>query len=138
MQDILDELEHQTTKLKKDIEHHKKKAAKSIQAAFTLKWASYVLEKFIMDDTLFPSEQKDAVYDEGDLLPIYMHKKGTQKDSYYFDEELPSEDNDSNKKIDDNKVDEENKENIPNSESFRVLASNKATQTSFKQEEEYS
>ena len=36
MQDILNELEYQTTKLRKDIEHHKKRAAKSMQAAFTL------------------------------------------------------------------------------------------------------
>ena len=56
MQDVLDELEHQTTKLRKDIEHHKKRAAKSMQAAFTLRQASNVLGKFIMDDALFPSE----------------------------------------------------------------------------------
>ena len=48
-----------------------------MQAAFTLKQASYILEKFIIDDTLFLPEQKDAVYDEGDLLPVYMHRKGT-------------------------------------------------------------
>ena len=30
MQDVLDELEHQTTKLRKDIEHHKKRAAKNM------------------------------------------------------------------------------------------------------------
>ena len=40
--------------------------------------------------------------------------------------------------MDDNKVDKENKENIPNSEPLRVLASNEATQTSPTQEEEYS
>ena len=56
MQDVLDELEHQTTKLRKDIEHHKKRAAKSIQAAFTLGQASHVLGKFIMDDALFPPQ----------------------------------------------------------------------------------
>ena len=56
MQDVLDELEHQTTKLRKDIEHHKKRAAKSMQAAFTLGRASHVLGKFIMDDALFPPE----------------------------------------------------------------------------------
>ena len=80
MQDVLDELEYQTTKLRKDIEHHKKRAAKSMQAAFTLGRASHVLGKFIMDDALFPPERKDAVYDEGDLLPVYMHGKGTWED----------------------------------------------------------
>ena len=70
MQDILDELEHQMTKLRKDIEHHKKRAAKSMQAAFTLEQAIHILGKFIMDDVLFPPERKDAVYDEGDLLPV--------------------------------------------------------------------
>ena len=48
-----------------------------MQAAFTLGWASYILEKFIMDDALFSSKWKDAVYDKGDLLPIYMYEKGT-------------------------------------------------------------
>ena len=40
--------------------------------------------------------------------------------------------------MDGNKVDEENKENIPDSEPLKVSASNEATQTSFKQKEEYS
>ena len=48
-----------------------------MQAAFTLGWASYILGKFIMDDALFLPKRKDAVYDEGDLLLIYMHEKGT-------------------------------------------------------------
>ena len=77
MQEVLDELEHQTTKLRNNIQHHKKRAAKSMQAAFTLGRASHVLGKFIMDDALFPPERKDAVFDEGDLLPVYMHGKGT-------------------------------------------------------------
>ena len=38
----------------------------------------------------------------------------------------------------DNKIDEENKENIPDNESPRASASNKATQTSPVQEKEYS
>ena len=59
-----------------------------------------------------------------------MYRKGTWEDPCYFDEELPSEDNDSDKKIEDNKVDKENKENILNSEPLKVLASNKTTQTS--------
>ena len=91
-----------------------------------------------MDNVLFPPKQKDVVYNEGDLLPIYIYRKGTQEDSCYFDKELPSEDDNSDKEIDDNKVNEENKENIPDSEPFRVSASNKATQTLFKQKEEYS
>ena len=36
MQGVLDELEHQVIKLRTDIQHHKKRAAKSMQAAFTL------------------------------------------------------------------------------------------------------
>ena len=70
-----------------------------MQAAFTLGWASYILEKFIMDNALFSPERKDAVYDKSDLLPIYMHKKGTQKDPCYFGEELFSKDDDSNKEM---------------------------------------
>ena len=56
-----------------------------------------------------------------------MHRKKTQEDPCYFDEELSSEDDNSNKKIEDNKANKENKENIPNSEPLRVLVSNKAT-----------
>ena len=40
--------------------------------------------------------------------------------------------------MEDNKIDEENKENIPDNKPPRALASNKATQTSLAQEEEYS
>ena len=76
-----------------------------------------------MDDALFPPERKDAVYNEGDLLPIYMHGKGTREDPCYFDEELPSDDDDDDEEIKNNKIDEENKENIPNNEPLRVPAS---------------
>ena len=109
-----------------------------MQATFTLGRASYVLGKFIMDNALFPPERKNAVYDEGDLLPIYMYGKGTREDSYYFDEELPSENDDSNKEMENNKIDKENKENVPNNEPPRASASNEATQTLPAQEEEYS
>ena len=137
MQEVLDELEHQTTKLRNDIQHHKKRAAKSMQAAFTLGRASHVLGKFIMDDALFPPEQKDAVFDEGDLLPVYMHGKGTREDPYYFDEELPNDDDDDdNEEMKDNKIDEENKENIPDNEPPRASASSKNVQTLPAQEEE--
>ena len=139
MQNILDELKHQITKLRKDIEHHKKKAAKSMQAAFTLGQASHVLEKFIMDNALFPPERKDAVYNESDLLPVYMHRKGTREDPCYFDEELPSDDDNDNEEMKDNKIDEENKENIPDNKPPRALTSNKNVQTSpVQEEEEYS
>ena len=109
-----------------------------MQVAFTLECASHVLGKFIMDNALFPPEWKDIVYDEGDLLSVYMHKKGTREDPCYFDEELPSEDDNSDKEMEDNKIDEENKENISDNKPSRALASNKATQTSPTQEEEYS
>ena len=56
MQNVLNELKHQTTKLRKDIEYYKKKATKSMQAVFTLGQANYVLGKFIMDDALFLPE----------------------------------------------------------------------------------
>ena len=140
MQDILDELEHQMTKLRKDIEHHKKRAAKSMQAAFTLGRASHVLGKFIMDDALFPPKWKNAVYDKGDLLPVYMHEKRTREDPCYFDKELPSNDNDDDEEMKDNKIDEENKENIPDNEPLRASASNKVVQIlpAQKKEEEYS
>ena len=130
MQGVLDELEHQVIKLRMDIQHHKKRAAKSMQAAFTLGRASHVLGKFIIDDALFPSERKDAVYDKGDLLPVYIHGKGTQEDPCYFDEELPSDDDDDDdKEMKDNKIDEENKENILDNKPPRASASNEATQT---------
>ena len=109
-----------------------------MQAAFTLGRASHVLGKFILDNALFPPERKDAVYDEGDLLPVYMHGKGTREDPCYFDEELSSENDDSNKKMEDNKINKENKENIPDNKSPRVSASNEATQTLPAQEKEYS
>ena len=79
-----------------------------------------------MDNVLFSPKQKDAVYNEGDLLPIYIHGKGTQKDPCYFNKELPSDDNDNDdEEMKDNKIDEENKENIPDNEPLRALASNK-------------
>ena len=43
---------------------------------------------------------------------IYIYRKGTQEDFYYFNKKLSSKNNDSNKKIKDNKVDKENEENI--------------------------
>ena len=48
-----------------------------MQVAFTLGRTSHVLGKFIMDDALFLPEQKDTVYDEGDLLSVYIYKKRT-------------------------------------------------------------
>ena len=97
-----------------------------MQAAFTLERASHVLGKFIMDNALFPPEWKDTVYDKGDLLPVYMRGKGTREDLYYFDEELPNDNNNNDdKEIKDNKIDEENKENIPDNKPLRALASNK-------------
>ena len=101
-----------------------------MQAAFTLGRASHVLGKFIMDDALFPPERKDAVFDEGDLLPVYMHGKGTREDPCYFDEELPNDDDDNNnnEEMKDNKIDKENKENIPDSKPPRASASNKDVQ----------
>ena len=109
-----------------------------MQMAFTLGQASHVLGKFIIDNTLFPSKQKDAVYNEGDLLPIYIHRKGTWEDLCYFDKKLSNKDDNSNKEIEDNKIDKENKENIPDNKPPRVSASNKAIQTSPRQEEKYS
>ena len=73
-----------------------------------------------MDNALFSPEWKDAVYNEGDLLPIYIYRKGTWEDPCYFNEELPSEDNDSDKEIEDNKVNKENKKNIPDSKPLKV------------------
>ena len=129
MQQVLDELEHQVIKLRTDIQHYKKRAAKSMQAAFTLGRASHVLGKFIINDALFPSERKDTVYDEDDLLPVYIYGKGTREDPCYFDKELPSNDDDNDEEMKDNKIDEENKENIPDNEPPRVSASNKDVQT---------
>ena len=68
-----------------------------------------------------------------------MHGKGTREDPCYFDEELPSDnDDDNDEEIKDNKIDKENKENIPDNEPPRASANNKATQTLSAQEEEYS
>ena len=79
-----------------------------------------------MNNALFPSEWKNVVYNENDLLPVYIHRKGTQKDPCYFDKELPSDNNDDDdKKMKDNKIDEENKENILDNKPLRALASNK-------------
>ena len=78
-----------------------------------------------MEDSLFPPKWKDTVFNEGDLLPVYIHRKGTWEDSYYFDEELPSKDNDDNEKMKNNKIDEKNKENISDNKPLRALANNK-------------
>ena len=59
-----------------------------------------------------------------------MHRRRTQENLCYFDKELPSEDKDSNKKMENNKVDKENKKNISDSKPLKVLVSNKTTQTS--------
>ena len=107
------------------IQHYKKRAAKSIQAAFTLGRASHVLGKFIIDDSLFPPKQKDVVFDKSDLLSVYIHGKGTWKDPCYFDKELPSKNDDDNEEMKDNKIDKENKENILDNKPLRALASNK-------------
>ena len=56
MQEVLDEFEDQVVKLRKDIQYYRKRAAKSMQVAFTLEQASHILRKFIMDNTLFPPE----------------------------------------------------------------------------------
>ena len=97
-----------------------------MQAAFTLGRANYILKKFIIDDSLFPLEWKDTVYNKEDLLLVYIYKKGTQKDSCYFNKKLSSKDDDNDKKMEDNKVDKENKENIPNNKPSRVLVNNEA------------
>ena len=108
-----------------------------MQAVFTLGQASYVLGKFIMDDALFLPEQKDTVYDESNLLPVYIHRKGTWENPCYFDEELPSnDDNDDDKEMKDNKIDKENKKNISDNKPLRASASNKDIQTLPTQEEE--
>ena len=82
-----------------------------------------------MDNALFSPKRKNAVFDKGDLLPIYMYRKRTREDPCYFDEELPSEDDDDNdKEMKDNKIDKENKENISNNKLPRAPASNKDIQ----------
>ena len=92
-----------------------------------------------MDNVLFSPEQKDAVYDKGDLLPVYIYRKGTWEDPCYFNKELPSDDNNNNnEEMKDNKIDKENKENISDNKPLRALASNKDVQTlSVQEEEEY-
>ena len=96
-----------------------------MQTAFTLEQDSYVLRKFIIDDSHFPPKQKDVIFNKGDLLPIYIHRKGTREDPCYFNEELSSENNNDNKEMKDNKIDKENKENISDNKLPRALASNK-------------
>ena len=59
-----------------------------------------------------------------------MHGKRTQENSCYFNKELPSKNNNSNKEIKDNKISKENKKNISNNKLPKILASNEATQTS--------
>ena len=56
-----------------------------------------------------------------------MHGKRTRKDPCYFDKELPSNDNDDDDddEMKDNKIDKENKENIPDNEPPRAPANNK-------------
>ena len=54
-----------------------------------------------------------------------MYRKGTQEDSYYFNKELLSKDNNSDKKIENNKVNKENKKNILNNKLYIVLVNNK-------------
>ena len=60
------------------------------------------------------------------MLLIYIYRKRTQKDPYYFNKELSSEDDNSNKEMENNKVNKENKENIPDNEPPRALVNNKA------------
>ena len=78
-----------------------------------------------MNDLLFPPKWKNTIFNKSDLLPIYMHRKGTQEDSCYFDEELPSENDDDNEEMKDNKINKKNKENIFDNKLLKVLASNK-------------
>ena len=94
-----------------------------------------------MDENLvfYLLKQKNIIYDKGDLLPIYIYKKETQENFYYFDKELPSKDDNSDKEIENNKVDKENKENILDNEPLKALVSNKNIQTlSAQEEKEYS
>ena len=64
------------------------------------------------------------------MLLVYIHRKGTWEDPCYFDNELPSKDDDSDKEMKDNKVDKENKKNILNNKPPRALVNNEAIQTS--------
>ena len=69
------------------------------------------------------------------MLPIYIYKKRTWEDPYYFNKESPSKDNNNDKKIEDNKVNKENKGNIPKNKPYIIWFSNKIVQTSLVQEE---
>lgn len=95
--------------------------------AFTLKRTNQVLKKFINNNTFFLFKWKNIVYNENDLLLIYIYIYKAREDLCYFDEELPSKNNNSNNETENNKVDKENKENIlPNDEIYIVLVKNKA------------
>ena len=66
-----------------------------------------------------------------------MHEKRTQEDPCYFDKELPSNNNDDDDdEIKDNKIDKENKENIPDNELLRAPTKNKDIQILPAQEKE--
>ena len=65
-----------------------------------------------------------------------MYGKETWEDLCYFDKELPSKNDNNDEEIKVNKVDKENKENIPDNEPLRAPAKNKDIQTSPAQEEE--
>ena len=67
-----------------------------------------------------------------------MYEKKTQENPSYFNKELLNKDDDNNEEMKDNKIDKENKENIPNNKPPRASASNKDIQTLPAQEEEYS
>ena len=70
------------------------------------------------------------------MLPVYIYGKRTQENPSYFDKELSNKDDNNNEEMKDNKIDKENKENIPDNEPPRALASNKDVQTLPAQEEE--
>ena len=53
-------------------------------------------------------------------MPIYIHGKRTQENTCYFDKELLSKYNDNDKKMENNKVGKENKENISEKELYTV------------------
>ena len=59
---------------------------------------------------------------------IYIYRKEIWENSCYFNKKLPNKDNNSNKKIENNKVDKKNKENILNNKLFRALVNNKVIQ----------
>ena len=59
------------------------------------------------------------------MLPIYIYKKRTQEDSCHFNKKLLNKNDNSNKEIEDNKIDKENKKNILNNKPLKILASNK-------------